>query len=168
MTDTNHQNSTDKRLLFDGREQAAQLVLSLAQKAHRQICILGSNIDHALFDQQEFVTCVSDLARRSPKTEIKIIVHDTSLNMQHDHRLIELSQRLTSSIHIRNTARQHRDLQQTLLLVDDFGYLLCPRSTRYEGRCHFNDRLETRNLQALFDDVWQSGSPDSSLRRLSV
>ena len=168
MTDTTHQYNTNERVLFDGREQATQLVLLLAQQAHRQICILGTNIDHALFDQQEFIDCVSELARRSPRTEIRIIVHDTLFNVQHGHRLIDLAQRLTSSIHIKNTARQHHDLQQTLLLIDDSGYLICPRSTRYEGRCHFDDRLETRNLQALFDDIWQSGSPDSALRRLSV
>lgn len=168
MTDNpSSPSNAEKRILFDGREQAKKLVLSLAQQARRQICIFGKNIDQALYDNQDFLDCVSKLARRSARTEIRIIVHETVTNVQSDHRLIPLAQRLTSSIHIRTTARQHRNLQQTLLIVDDNGYLICPKATRYQGRCSFDDQLETRNLQALFDTIWHSGTADSTLRRLS-
>ena len=156
----------EKRILFDGREQAKELILSLAKNAHRQICILGRNIDQTLFDNTDFINYASELARRSPTTEIKIIVRETLSNVQHGHRLIPLAQRLTSSVHVRNTAKQHHNLQQTLLIIDDYGYLICPLYSRYEGRCSFDDRLETRNLQHLFDQVWDAGTPDLTIRRL--
>jgi len=168
MTTHPYPQSQSERLRFEGRDEARALVLEIAQQAKRQICIYGRDIDSILFDNPEFIDCVQSLALRSTRTEIKILVHDTSVNVQRDHRLIPLAQHLTSSIHIHNTAKQHRDSQQTLLLVDDFAYLNCPRATVYDGFACLYDRLEVRQLQKTFDEQWSQSSPDVGMRRLNL
>jgi hypothetical protein len=168
MNDSSYPQSKSELLRFEGRDEAQAIALLMAQQAKRQICILGRDIDHALFDKQEFVDCISDLARRSPTTQVRILVHDTRLNQQNGHRLIPLAQHLTSSIHIHNTAKQHRDLQTTQLLVDDFAYLSCPRAAQYDGYANLYDRLEVRQLQQKFDELWQQSSPDITVRRLDL
>lgn len=168
MSDTPYPQSKSERLRFEGRDEAKALVLEMAQQAKRQICIFGRDIDSILFDNPEFIDCIQNLALQSSRTEIKILVHDTLVNVQRDHRLIPLAQHLTSSIHIHTTAKQHRDSQQTLLLVDDFAYLKCPRATVYDGFACLYDRLEVRQLQKTFDDMWGQSSPDIGIRRLSL
>jgi len=168
MTTHPYPQSKSERIRFEGRDEARQLVLQMALEAKRQICIYGRDIDAILFDRPEFIDCVSELARRSPRTEIKILVHDTLANVQNDHRLIPLAQHLSSSIHIHNTAKQHRDFQQTTLLVDDFANLVCPRARVYDGSACLYDRLETRQLQKKFDEQWQQSTPDISIRRLHL
>lgn len=168
MNDASYPQSKSERLRFEGRDEAKSIALLMAQQAKYQICILGCTIDHALFDNPEFVDCVSTLARRQPRSEIRILVHDTRINVQNDHRLIRLAQQLTSSIHIHNTAKQHRDIQRTQLLVDDFGYLTCPRATQYDGYACLYDRLEVRQLQQTFNELWQQSSPDITVRRLDL
>ncbi|NOQ94779.1 MAG: hypothetical protein GQ547_09130 [Methylophaga sp.] len=168
MTTHPYPQSKSERIRFEGRDEARALVLDMAQQAKRQICIFGRDIDSILFDNPEFIDCVQNLALRSSQTEVKILVHDTLVNMQRDHRLIPLAQHLTSSIHVHKTAKQHRDSQQTLLLIDDFAYLNCPRATVYDGYACLYDRLEVRQLQQKFDKMWGQSSPDIGVRRLHL
>ena len=168
MNDSSYPQSKSERLRFEGRDEAKAIALLMAQQAKQQICILGRDIDHALFGDKEFIDCLSELARRSPATKIRILVHDTRLNQQNGHRIIALAQHLTSSIHIHNTAKQHRDMQITQFLVDDFSYLSCPRATQYDGYANLYDRLEVRQLQQKFDELWQQSTPDITVRRLEL
>ncbi len=162
------QQSNSERIRFEGRQDATKLVLELALQAKKQICILGQDIDPVLFDTQGFVECISALARKSRSTQIRIIAHNTRINLQNGHRVIELARRLSSSIYIRNTDKQHRDLQQTLLIIDDFAYLICPRATRYDGSANEYDRFTVREYQAQFDKLWDLATPDINIRELPI
>jgi len=153
---------------FEGRNEAIPLVLSLVQRAKRQICIIGPNIDATLFDTPEFVECIKTLALSSPRAEIKIIAQTTKINMQRRHKMIPLTQHLTSSIHLRKPDSQRSKIQSILLLVDDFAYLKCPKAAYYEGTACFYDRLELQRLQSEFHDIWDHSTADLSIRRLHL
>jgi len=168
MDESTYPQSKSERLRFEGRDEAKALVLTMAEQAKRQICIFGTDIDQALFNNEAFLDIVSQLARRHSTTQIRILVHDTAKSVQNDHRLIPLAQRLTSSIHIHNTARQHKDSNKTQILVDDFAYLTCPLATQYNGYANLYDRLEVRQLQHDFDTMWAQSTPDITVRRLDL
>jgi len=153
---------------FEGRDEAIPLALSLAQRAKRQICILGPNIDAILFDTLEFVECLKNLAISSSRAEIKIIAHKTKFNVQHGHRIIALAQHLTSSIQLRTLDSQYSEIQNIVILVDDFAYLKCARTNYYQGTACFYDRFEVRRLQSQFDDIWVRATADMSIRRLHL
>lgn len=168
MASTPYPQSKSDAIRFEGRVEAKALVLQIAQQAKKQICIFGKDIDTVLFNQAELIHIISDLARQGHNTKIKILVHDTATNVQFDHRLIPLAQHLTSSIFIHNTAKQHRQAQNTQILVDDFAYLNCPHTTVYSGYACLYDRLELRKLQKIFNEQWEQSSPDINIRRLNL
>tara|TARA_R110002049_G_scaffold222440_3_gene394092 strand:+ start:962 stop:1471 length:510 start_codon:yes stop_codon:yes gene_type:complete len=169
MTDSSLDLQDDTALIrFEGRDEAIPLVLSLAQRAKRQICIIGPNIDATLFDTPEFVECLKKLALSSPKAEVKILSQKTKINVQRGHRIIPLAQHLTSSIHIRKPDNNHSDIQNILVLIDDFAYLKCPRASYYDGTACFYDRLEVQTLQSQFDNIWAHGTAEMSIRRLNL
>ncbi len=159
---------TTKRIQFSGREEARSVVQSMASQAKTQICIQGIDIDPILFDSAPFLDSVKRLVLRSRHTTIRILVHDTRINVQHDHRLLALAQQFSSSIFIHNPSNVHRDSQHTLLLVDDHAYLYCPRATQYEGTAHFDDRMTVRDWQRQFDLCWEQSEVDSTVRRLHL
>lgn len=168
MTDSLDLQDDTAIIRFEGRDEAIPLVLSLAQGAKRQICIMSPNIDATLFDTPEFVACLKKLALSSPRAEIKIIAQKTKINVQRGHRLIPLVQHLTSSIHVRTPDSQHMDIQNILILIDDVAYLKCPRASYYDGTACFYDRLEVQRLQSQFDGIWVHGTADMSIRRLHL
>ena len=153
---------------FDGQQEFQTLAKQLLAKARRQICFFGSTLDSVLFDNTESLDIISEFARRSDKTSLKIVIHSSQQNVAHGHRLIALAQRLSSSIKIHNTAKQHQDLKQLFLIIDDSSYLFSPYSDRYQGRANYHDLAEVRLLQQTFDSIWELSSPDITLRRLSL
>jgi hypothetical protein len=153
---------------FEDRQKAIPLALSVAQSAKRQICIMGRDIDRPLFDTVEFVECIRQLALSSPRAQIKILAQKTKGNVKSGHRIIPLSQQLSSLIHVRTPDIQHSNIQNILILADDFAYLKCPKANYYQGTACFYDRLEVRHLQSKFDDIWSHATVDMSIRRLHL
>jgi len=168
MTDSLDLQDDRALIRFEGRDEAIPLVLSLVQRAKRQICIIGPNIDATLFDTPEVIECLKNLALSSPRAEIKIIAQTTKINVQRGHRMIPLVQHLTSSIHLRKPDSQSSKIQNILLLVDDFAYLKCPRAAYYEGTACLYDRLEVQRLQSEFNDIWNHSTANLSIRRLHI
>lgn len=153
---------------FDSRSEAQSLALQLCQQATREICFFGNNIDPILFDNPAFIEAISEFARRNKHTQVKFVVHDTRQNTAEGHRLISLAQRLTSHIHIRNTAEKQQDLTQIFMLVDQNAYLYCPNYVRHQGRASFDAPIDVRNFKKTFDDLWDRSTVDSNIRRLGI
>jgi len=168
MTDMLSTKDITDTVQFSSREQATTLALQLVQKARREICFFGNNIDAVLFDNQEIIESLSEFARSNHRTSIKFAIHSSTTNIQNSHRLIPLAQRLTSSIHIHRTAPQHHELKQMFLLIDDTSYLYCQKSDIYKGRASFADRYEVRTLKKSFSEIWDHSVIDSNARRLNL
>lgn len=159
--------STNSELIhIDSREQARSLILRLAQQAKREICFFGGSLDPALFDTVDFVDCISEFARQSDKTSAKFVVHSIQQNIQNDHRLLSLVQRLSSSIHIHTTAKQHQSLTHMFMLIDDDAYLYCQSQQYYQGRACFYDPMEVKTLKQTFSEIWDQSIADTCTRRL--
>ncbi|NQZ54071.1 MAG: hypothetical protein HRT93_07445 [Piscirickettsiaceae bacterium] len=168
MNDDHSTEQSNQLIQFDGREQAKSLALQLTQQAQREICFFGNNLDPILFDNIEFVDCISEFARRSDKTTVKFLVHSTQANIQNGHRLLPLIQRLTSSINLHITAKQHQGLTQMFMLVDNIAYFYYPNSLRYQGRACFYDPSDVRDLKKTFSSMWDQSSRDIMTRRLNI
>lgn len=160
--------SADTTIHFDGRERAAELAISLIQQAKRSICFLGVTLDNVLLDHAEVVTSLSAFSRRTSHAQARFLVHDSQQAISQGHRVIALAQKLTSSIEIRTVSEQYKAIKQTFLLIDDDAYLYGQTAGRYLGRASFDDVSENRQLQQLFNTVWDHGNPDLMTRRLTL
>lgn len=162
-------NPTDDNLIaFDSREQAARLALELIQGARREICFFGPQIDPVLLDNEAVIETLSEFARRSPRTRIRIVAIDTHKNVVNSHQLLPLAQRLTSTVDIHIADRKHQDLRQQFLLIDDSAYLFCPNAERYQGRAEKYAPAVVREMQQDFEEVWNHSKPDRNTRRLHL
>ncbi|MBT3505270.1 MAG: hypothetical protein HN475_05790 [Piscirickettsiaceae bacterium] len=160
--------SAETTLHFDGREQANELALKLIQQAKSNICFFGSTLDNVLFDHAEVMAGLSAFSRRTPRAQARFIVHDSQQAIAQGHRLIALAQKLTSSIHIRISSEKYKGLKQTFLLIDNAAFLYSQTASRYNDRVCFDDVSESRQLQKLFNTIWEYGSPDPMTRRLTL
>jgi hypothetical protein len=155
-------------LTFDSRDQAAKLALDLINEARQEICFFGPLIDPVLFDNDAAAEKLSEFARRSPRTRIRIVVNDTQKNVVNSHRLLPLAQKLTSSIDIHIAGSKHRDLRQQYMLVDGKAYLFCPVAERYQGRAEMHAPAAVREMQQDFEEIWNHSKPDINTRRLNL
>jgi hypothetical protein len=150
------------------REEVRAMAQTLAQQAQQGLMLLTQDLEPAVFDQQPFLNAISALARQHRDAYFRILVLDSRRMLQHGHRLLELSRRLSSNIEFRRPPPDFHNTGKTFLLCDDAGYFFRPLASRYEGTANFNNPGEVGRLKKYFMELWNRSETDSELRRLHV
>lgn len=146
----------------------ADRAVSLVQSATRYVAIQSPELDHAVFDSAALVDAMSALARSSRQTQIRILVCDTRRIVSRGHRLLELSRRLPSAIHIRKLDEHPSWNGETLVLRDRNGFLLKPADSGHRAFYEEDARAATQRHLEQFQDLWRLSQPDPNLRALSL
>jgi hypothetical protein len=102
----------------------------------------------------------------SKYSRIRILIKDPSRCIREGHRILELSQRLSSYIELRKPGYNHRDFNEAFLIADDIGLLRKRQADRYEGMVNFNTPLEAGEKIKFFTDIWETAEIDPNLRRI--
>ena len=149
-------------------EECRLSALQLALQAQNRIEIFSYDLDAPLYNQQSFIEALKQLALRSERSRIRILLQDNGRAQKEGHRLIGLWRRLTSRIELRRPHPDFIDHQENFLLADGQGYLQWDLSHRYEGVVDFHNPLQTRQYTEFFNDVWERSETDSQLRNLHI
>jgi len=161
-----------QRLLgVDGGKFAAErrsVALDLAQQCRRQLRLLSNDLDHELFDSEEFAAALIQLARSSRASEIRILVVDVRPIVQRGHRLLELQRRLSSSVQIRRADCAATDIKENYLVADQRGILCYSVKEPDKAWSDYNNRPVAEDYCAQFDELWHRGIDDPELRLLNL
>ena len=150
------------------RDEVVLASMRLVSQAKRTLDITSRDLDPEIYDNDEFVTAVKNLATRSRLSKIRILIQDSSKIVNHGHKLIDLAHRLSSFIEIRLQGKHFNEYNEAWLIVDESAWLRRPVSDRFEGECDFyTPRLIQERLIA-FNEMWTAGEPDPNLRRLHL
>ena len=153
---------------LDSVTQTKELTLQMVDQASRSLDLLTADLEPALYDQPDFIEAFKRLALKSKVARIRILLQDNSLVRTQGHRLIELIQRLPSTVELRRPDRTFRDYPENFLLVDDCGYLHRRLIGRYQVTACCNNRLQVSQFESLFIEAWEAGEPDRELARLHL
>lgn len=159
---------TDERIETEQREDLRHLILTMSEQAANQIFIFSHDLDHSLFDTDELYEAIKSLAIKNQRTHIHIIVHDAKPMTKNGHRLLKLARRITSHMQIKITAKEHKDILETFIIFDDRGYIIQNHPERFEAYGNFYAPLKARQLTEEFEEIWNRGVIDNSLRQLSL
>jgi len=154
---------------IDSREQAAAESLTLIEAARRELCIYSRDLDPALFESDAALEALKRVAISGRGASVRIIVQDPRTVIARGHRLIPLTQRLTSVFALRTPVNDD-DLQypSAFLLNDVSGYYFRVLGTRFEGEVVNYSPGRHAQLQEYFDQVWERSEPSEDLRQLSL
>ncbi len=155
-------------LAVDSLETCTRISLLLTQQATHSLYIFTRDMDERLYDTEPFIEAVRQLAIRGRHSEVRILVQQPDHGIKNDHRLIELSRRLSSHMAIRTVHPDFRDYNEAFLIVDDEGFVHRPLADRFEGKAGFHDPLEARELKRFFIKVWEMSSRDPQHLRLHI
>ena len=146
----------------DAQRHAA---VALARQARRSMDIFTRDLDKRIYDNRDFLDGLQSLAVDN-RGLIRILVKDSGNAVKYGHRLIPLSQRLTSFIEIRKVSEDFKEYNGAFLVADDIGYVERKHADRFEGVARFNAPKEAADLLAFFNEVWRISAPDPDLRRI--
>ncbi|SDU00638.1 hypothetical protein SAMN05216296_1210 [Pseudomonas pohangensis] len=149
---------------FNSAEQARCLMLAMLQQARRSLCLYTPDLEPWLYNHNLIQDSCRAFLLGHPHNRLRILLRDSGRAVRDGHRLLTLSRRLSSNLHIRKLHPDYPAEEVAFLLADDRGLLLRPEIDQYAGYALFNDPGRTRLRQAQFDQAWDSSVLDPDLR----
>lgn len=149
---------------FGQPQEARAHVLALLLQARRSLCLYSDDLQPWLYHHSSVQQACSRFLLASPRNRLRILVRDPSRAVKEGHRLLSLSRRLTSNLHIRKLNPDQPSEELAFLLVDDQGLLLCPEPGQQSGYVLYHDPGRVRQRQAQFDQAWDNSITDPDLR----
>ena len=172
MTDNYFKNFilgiTNECIQIDTLKLNSDAALKLVSAAQHQISIISRHLDPRIFNNENILQSMLMLIRRAKTSNVKILVHDPSPMIKNGHRILELSQRVTSKIEIRKIGQPFSQFNEGFLVADKIAYIHNIKSDLYDAEVNFNDKDKSKELLETFRNIWEQSSQDTTLRRLCV
>ena len=149
---------------FSQPQEARAHVLALIQQAQRSLCLYSDDLEPWLYHHSSVQQACTRFLLSSPRARLRILLRDPTRAVKEGHRLLSLSRRLSSNLHIRKLNPDHASEELAYLIADDRGLLLRPELDQQSGYTLYNDPARVRQRQAQFDQAWDTSITDPDLR----
>lgn len=145
-----------------------EAVDAMLGQARQRVRILAPELETAVLNRRPPLEALARLARNR-YTSVRVLLENSGPAVRAGHGLIELAQRLPSTIEMRLLADADRGRRDAWLVVDDTGLVYRPDFERLtDGYAHSRDLRLAPGLARDFDQWWERGEPDPNLRRLDI
>lgn len=152
----------------ESSQEVLRASVSMVAQTRRSLDIVSRHLEPQVYDTVDFAAGLQRLVLGSRQARVRIIIMDSTPVVGRGHRLIDLAQRLTSYIELRNPSRDHKKYNSAFLVADRIGSIHQALADRFEGVVSFNDLRAAQNLSEQFEEMWPSATPDPNFRRLSL
>ncbi len=149
---------------FNNPDQTRAHLLAFLRQAHRSLCIYTPDLEPWLYNHSLIQDACTTFLLGHPQNRLRILLRDSTKAVKQGHRLLALSRRLSSNLHIRKLHPDYPVEEIAFVLTDDRGLLIRPEPDQYAGYALYNDPGRTRLRQSQFDHAWESSIPDPDLR----
>lgn len=158
--------ATSDTVRIEGTDTIRAAVAELIAMARREALILSTDLQASLYDQQNFLDGIRQLAISGRQAKIRILVGDVDQAVKHGHRLVELARQLSSFIEIRRLDSDDVGLAETFLLVDRTGLLRQPVPAGHLALLSRRAPFDGRQRARRFEELWERATLDPNLRQL--
>ena len=148
--------------------EVLQATVAMVSQTQRSLEIVSRHLEPQVYDNAEFAASLRKFVLGSRLARVRIIVMDSTPIVGRGHRVVDLAQRLTSYIEIRNPSRDFKKYNSAFLVADRIGSVHQTLADRFESVVSFNDARTAQSLGEQFEEMWPSATPDPNFRRLSL
>ena len=154
--------------LLNSAQDFQEQSLKLLCQSRRNIAILSSELDEAIYGSDEFILAISSFVRTSRYAQVQILVKHTKPIIETGHKLAKLHQRLSSKILFRKLTVEPDNTEMGFMLCDTNALLYKNDERVYQGFANFNAAVEVKRFRDVFDYVWQYAEPEPELQVLHI
>ena len=159
---------TSECLSVDSRQNYHDAIVKLLASAQDDVAIISRHLDPTIFNKEDFIQSATEFIKRSKNASLRILVHDTSPLIKNNHRVLYLSQRVSSKIEIRTISDEYSQFNQAFLVADSKGYIHSLKADLYDAEVNFSDPDKSKELMEKFTSIWEMCIQDTGIRRLCI
>ena len=163
-------STRDENLLTStDRESARAAVLAVLGTARREASIYLREIEAEIFDHPDVLEALKKIAISAPYSSIRILIQVPTRARADGHRLINLSQRLSTVFAFRTPIEEIDQQYAGCFLVSDRGaWFERPLASRFDGEGSTHAPGRKAQLQDMFNAVWERSEECAEMRRLEI
>ena len=151
------------------RETTRTAVLAVLANARREVSIYMRELEADIYDHAEVIEALKQVAIAGSNSNIRILIQEPTGARADGHRLVALSQRLTSSFSFRSPLEQIDHQYPGCFVVSDRGaWFERPLASRFEGEGSSHGPGRRAQLQGMFDAIWERSEECVEMRRLEI
>ncbi|HPG94923.1 MAG TPA: GNAT family N-acetyltransferase [Dokdonella sp.] len=151
------------------RETARAAILAVVATARRELCLFTRDLDPDLFENNEVLAAVKQVALGGPHARIRILVQEPARARADGHRLIALAQRLTSVFAFRTPVEEiDRQYAGSFLISDRDAWFERPLASRFDGEGSSHGPGRNAQLLESFNAIWERSEECAEMRRLEI
>jgi hypothetical protein len=167
MSDRETKNITGN-IKLETRQDNYDTLMQLVQQAKYSVDIFCHDFDGNLYNTSEMTALLKNFVISNRQATLRILLKEPQVLIKYGHHIIELRRRLTSRIHIHQISSDYDEYHQTLVLVDNSGFIYRPYSDRYEGIASLNDPIKVKSERVFFNKAWETSIPSLEMQRLHI
>ena len=168
LSDFERQGNIDNDVRFNSPEEEKELLIPLVSNALRTIQIYTPDLEPIIYNNQEFIDSLLNMARGNRHAKIQVLALDTSTGAHQGHALLRLAHQLTSTIEIRIPTEEYQEENMAFILVDQKAFIYRPDVKSFDGIYSPECKYRAGKLSETFTMVWEHAEQDTEARRLSI
>lgn len=161
---------TDIRVELSHLVMLQNAAIALLAQSKREILIVTPDLEHARFDNDEFINALSAFSRSSRYTVTRLLIANPSMAVAEGHRLVKLARKLSSLIDIRQLHDDDIDVSQpqAWIVADDIGLLRCTNRDPWQGSLLPKGTPYAQQARTRFMEWWERGAEIQDFRELGI
>jgi len=163
---TNFERQGNKKndLHLESNEETCEAIVNLSENTLRSLKIFTPDLEHKLYDNEKFVQNILNFVRGNRHAQVQVLVSDISHSIKYGHRLLRLSQQLTSAMQIRITPEEYRETTISFIQLDQSNFIFKPDSSN-QYAIQSNCKSRSNSLLEFFTPAWDQAqkSPQSQI-----
>ena len=161
---------TNEDISIDTVDENREMIENLVKQATHSINIFSQDLDDNLYDNLALKDHMAAFASNAGNPEVRILAQDLSHAVRNSHRIVRLSQRLSSFVFIREPCDVFKSEKIEFIIVDDVGvfYRINGEHGNYHAEVNFNSAARAKELNHFFVQIWEQSEADPDTRELMI
>ena len=166
-TNFERQGNTENDLYLESTEDIQQTIIDLSENALKSIRIFTPDLEHELYNNDKFRQKILQLSRGNRHAQVQILVADSTQARNQGHRLLRLSQQITSVMQIRLIPEEYKELNISFILVDQSNFIYRTPASK-QPALYSSCKNRINKLQEFFTSIWEHAEQDPNTQSFHI
>lgn len=167
FTNFERQGHIENDVLLNSAHEIVESIINNAENTLRTIKIFTPDLEHEIYNNDDFRTALLDFSRGNRHAQIKILLSDITNALHNGHMIIGLAQQMPSIITIKDTTIDFQAMNIAFSLFDQTRFIFKPDKNSHmaiQSSC----KNRSDKLNDFFISAWEQAEQNSHTRRLSI
>ncbi len=157
ITDFNRQQNAETDLQLNDDEVICKAIINATTTPLKSIKIFTPDFESALYNNDFFRENLIGLIKGNRHAQVNILVKDLSLASHQGHKILQLAQKLTSTIQIKTTPEEYKEITCSFILIDQQHFIFKNDSSR-QSAIHAHCKNRADKLLEFYIPAWEQAA----------